>query len=55
MRLRMRLAASSHGQDWDDFEGTLVVEVSDGRVAAIALELGTQPGQFTTLPVTPLN
>ena len=39
----------------DDFEGTLVVEVSDGRVAAIALELGTQAGQFTTLPVTPLN
>ena len=39
----------------DDFEGTLVVEVADGRVAAIALELGTQSGQFTTLPVTPLN
>ncbi len=39
----------------DDFEGTLVVEVTDGRVAAIALELGTQAGQFTTLPVTPLN
>ena len=37
------------------FEGTLVVEVTGGRVAATALELGTQPGQFTTLPATPLN
>ena len=37
--------------DTDDFEGTLVVEVVGGKVAAIALELGTQPGQFTTLPV----
>ena len=41
--------------DTDDFEGTLVVEVTGGRVAATALELGTQPGQFTTLPVTPLQ
>ena len=39
----------------DDFEGTLVVEVTDGRVAATALELGIQPGQFTTLPVMPVN
>ena len=39
----------------DDFEGTLVVEVTGGSVAATALELGTEPGQFTTLPVTPLN
>ena len=39
----------------DDFEGTLVVEVTGGTIAAIALELGTQPGQFTTLPVTPLE
>ena len=41
--------------DTDDFEGILVVEVTGGRVAATALELGTQPGQFTTLPVTPLQ
>ena len=41
--------------DTHDFEGTLVVEVTDGRVAATALELGTEAGQFTTLPVTPLE
>ena len=39
----------------DDFEGTFVVEVTGGSVAATALELGTEAGQFTTLPVTPLN
>ena len=41
--------------DTNDFEGTLVVEVTGGEVAATALELGNQPGQFTTLPVTPLQ
>ena len=41
--------------DTDNFEGTLVVQVTDGKVAATALELGTQPGEFTTLPVTPLR
>ena len=41
--------------DIGDFEGTLVVEVTGGNVAATALELGSQPGQFTTLPVTPLQ
>ena len=39
--------------DTDDFAGTLVVEVTGGRVAATALELGTEAGQFTTLSVTP--
>ena len=39
----------------DDFQGTLVVRVTGGNVAAAALELGTEPGQFTTLPVTPLE
>ncbi|MBI2820941.1 MAG: SBBP repeat-containing protein, partial [Acidobacteria bacterium] len=39
----------------DGFEGTLTVEVTgEGAIAATALELGSQPGQFTTLPVTPL-
>lgn len=38
--------------DLDNFEGTLLVEVIGGRVAATALELGTEPGQFTTLPVS---
>ena len=41
--------------DTSDFQGSLVVEVvGEGRIAATALELGTQPGEFTTLPVTPL-
>ena len=39
----------------DDFEGTLVVRVIGGQAAATALELGSLPGQFTTLPVTALN
>ena len=41
--------------DTDSFEGTLVVEVTGGKVVATALELGTKPGEFTTLPVTPLQ
>jgi hypothetical protein len=38
------------------FEGTVTVEVTtpNALIAATALELGTQPGEFTTLPVTPL-
>ena len=39
----------------NDFEGTLVVEATGGRVAATALELGSEAGQFTTLPVTALT
>ena len=41
--------------DTGDFEGTLVVRAAGGQVAATALELGPAPGQFTTLPVTPLE
>ncbi len=41
--------------DTDDFEGTVVVKVRGGKVAATALELGTLPGEFTTLPVTSLQ
>ncbi|MEE8350492.1 MAG: LamG-like jellyroll fold domain-containing protein [Acidobacteriota bacterium] len=41
--------------DTEDFQGTLAVRVTGGNVAATALELGTQPGEFTTLPVTPLE
>jgi hypothetical protein len=42
--------------DLTDFEGTLTVETStfNALMAATALELGTKPGEFTTLPVTPL-
>lgn len=40
----------------ENFEGTLTVETSslNALIAATALELGSQPGQFTTLPVTPV-
>ncbi len=41
--------------DTNGFRGSLVVEASGGVVIATALELGNQPGQFTTLPVTPLQ
>ena len=41
--------------DTDDFQGTLVVEVIGGKVAATSLELGPEAGQFTSLPVTPLE
>ncbi len=37
------------------FSGTLVVEVQGGEVAATGLELGNDPGEFTTLPVTPIR
>ena len=36
------------------FVGSLVV-TSDGVIAATAIEQGTNPGEFTTLPVTPLE
>ncbi|MBI4456704.1 MAG: transposase [Acidobacteria bacterium] len=42
------------GAPTDNFQGTLSVQASGGKVAATALELGSQAGQFTTLPVTPL-
>ncbi|HEY2934042.1 MAG TPA: CARDB domain-containing protein [Acidobacteriota bacterium] len=41
----------------DDFEGTLTVEETGliGNIAGVALELGPNPGQFTTLPVSPIR
>ena len=41
--------------DTNDFQGTVVVKVRGGKVAATSLELGPRPGEFTTLPVTPLR
>jgi len=41
--------------DTDDFRGTLVVEVTGGRVAASIMEFDSATAKFTTLPVTPLN
>ncbi len=42
--------------DLSDFEGTLTVTTGslNALLVATALELGPQPGQFTTLPVTPI-
>lgn len=43
--------------DLENFEGTLTVEVGSALsdlITATALELGTKPGEFTTLPVTPI-
>ena len=37
----------------EEFLGTLTGTVAGGKVAATALELGVQPGEFTALPVTP--
>ena len=43
------------GVDTRDFVGTLEGKVEgEGEVAATALELGPEPGQFTTLSVSPL-
>jgi hypothetical protein len=39
----------------DPFTGTIVAQVTGGRVAATALELDAGAGEFTTLPVTPLQ
>lgn len=38
----------------DGFEGVVVLQ-SDSPLAATGLELGDDPGEFTTLPVTPLQ
>ncbi|HSR54247.1 MAG TPA: hypothetical protein VLV83_25765 [Acidobacteriota bacterium] len=38
-----------------EFGGTLCIQASQGKLAAVALELGAAPGQFTTLPVSTLD
>jgi hypothetical protein len=38
-----------------EFEGTLTVSAEGGKVAATAIELGSKPGQFTTLPVAEIK
>ena len=35
-----------------DFRGSVLVEAVNGRFAMIGLELGSAPGEFTTLPVS---
>ncbi|MBI4457263.1 MAG: hypothetical protein HY644_15395 [Acidobacteria bacterium] len=41
--------------DTNNFEGTLTVTAEGGGIAATAIQLGSQAGQFTTLPVTRLQ
>jgi hypothetical protein len=41
--------------DTTDFVGEVRIETEDGAFAAIALELGGVTGEFTTLPVTPVE
>ncbi len=38
-----------------NFQGTICVRARSGVVAAVALELGDQPGEFTTLPVSAIQ
>lgn len=40
--------------DLSEFAGTLTIEASGGSFSAIALELGNEAGEFTSLPVSPL-
>lgn len=35
----------------EGFRGTVIARAQDGLIAAVALELGSNPGEFTTLPV----
>ena len=64
--VNLSLAANGHAAKFLDqlfpaantnsFDGTLAITVTgNGKVAVTALELGNVPGQFTTLPVTPLR
>ncbi|MGH9338388.1 MAG: CHRD domain-containing protein [Acidobacteriota bacterium] len=41
--------------DTEDFIGTLTAEASGSLIAALALILGDEPGEFTTLPVEGLD
>jgi len=42
------------GIDTTSFIGSVVV-ISDGQIAGTAIEQGSAAGEFTTLPVTPLQ
>ncbi|MBI3939281.1 MAG: hypothetical protein HY315_00465 [Acidobacteria bacterium] len=43
------------GADTAEFEGTLTVTAEGGNVVGTAIQLGSNPGEFTTLPVTALR
>ncbi len=40
-------------EEMEDFKGTLILDFGLDKMVGTALELDGQPGQFTTLPVTP--
>ncbi len=39
----------------EGFSGSICLRAQSGTLAAVALELGDQPGEFTTLPVSPIR
>jgi len=41
--------------DTVDFQGSICLRAATGEIAVVALELGGQPGEFTTLPVSVLE
>ena len=41
--------------DTADFQGTITATAEGGTIAATAIQLGSQAGQFTTLPVTEMQ
>ncbi|MBI4457261.1 MAG: hypothetical protein HY644_15385 [Acidobacteria bacterium] len=43
------------GADTAEFEGTLTATAEGGNVVGVAIQLGSKPGEFTTLPVTALR
>ncbi|HEY3131541.1 MAG TPA: hypothetical protein VGL91_18945 [Acidobacteriota bacterium] len=61
----MQLSANGHmarfiqelfpNADTREFDGTLTVTSDSGSIVATAIQLGSRPGEFTTLPVTPLK
>ncbi len=40
--------------DLTEFSGSLMISTQDGSFSAVSLELGTSPGLFTSLPVSPV-
>ena len=41
--------------DTSEFEGTVIVTAGGGTITATAIEIGSKPGEFTTLPASPLR
>ena len=41
--------------DTTDFMGTISVRADNGTVVVIAMEMGSEAGEFTALPVSPIQ